>query len=211
MAGAGGERAPRHRYRHRSPDLGLFVDRLGDQQLARLGCEQRGGLADAASADMFLDHGRRVLDTAYLIERLGPNPSQNPELGLQFMERNREAISGSTWYELEHFTSATMEETLEEVGFVNVRVSFAASTLARTMWQRVKDSELTDSQTKAVLQGVADMAVRLDAGQHEVLFAYQPPRYKKVLFLVTCLIVALCPVMALTKALFSKRRSTQAG
>jgi len=100
---------------------------------------------------------------ADLIGRLGPNPSQNPELGLQFMERNKEAIAGSTWYELEHFTSASMKETLEEAGFVNVRVAFAASTLARTVWQRVKDSELTDVQTKAVLQGVADMAVRLDA------------------------------------------------
>ncbi len=100
---------------------------------------------------------------ADLIERLGPNPSQNPELGLQFMERNAEAIAGSTWYELEHFTSATMKETLEEVGFVNVRVAFAASTLARTVWQRIKESELTDDQTKAVLQGVADMAVRLEA------------------------------------------------
>ncbi len=100
---------------------------------------------------------------ADLIERIGPNPSLNPEVGLQFLERNQAAITKSSWYELEHFTSVTMKETLEEVGFVNVRISFSAATLARTMWPRIKESGLSDEQVKNVLQGLADVAVRLDA------------------------------------------------
>jgi ubiquinone/menaquinone biosynthesis C-methylase UbiE len=113
---------------------------------------------------------------ADLIERLGPSPAQNPELGLQFLERNRAAITGSSWYELEHFTSITMKETLEEIGFVNVRISWSAATLARTMWPAVRDSELTDSQVKDVLRGLADVAVRLEAapGTGEPVVATKP-------------------------------------
>jgi ubiquinone/menaquinone biosynthesis C-methylase UbiE len=111
-----------------------------------------------------------------LIERLGPNPSQNPELGLQFLERHQADIAGSTWYELEHFTSVTMKETLEEVGFTDVRIAFSAAVLARTMWPRVKDSDLTEDQTKHVLQGLADVAVRMDApaGLGEPVVATKP-------------------------------------
>ncbi len=113
---------------------------------------------------------------ADLIERLGPSPSQNPELGLQFMERNQAAIVGASWYELEHFTSVTMKETLEEIGFINVRIAYAASSLARTVWQRVKESELSDAQVKDVLQGIADVALRLNApeGSGEPLTAIKP-------------------------------------
>jgi ubiquinone/menaquinone biosynthesis C-methylase UbiE len=111
-----------------------------------------------------------------LIDRLGPNPSQNPELGLQFLERLQADIAGSTWYELEHFTSMTMKETLEEVGFTDVRIAFSAAVLARTMWSRIRDSDLTEDQTKHVLQGLADVAVRMDApaGIGEPVVATKP-------------------------------------
>lgn len=103
---------------------------------------------------------RRLAD---LIARLGPNPSLNPEVGIQFMERNRGAVTGASWYELEHFTSATMKETLEEIGFVHVRIAYSAATLARQLWPKVKNSDLTDQQVKDVLSGLADVATKLDA------------------------------------------------
>lgn len=119
------------------------------------------------------DEFRKLND---LKERLEGSPTQNPELGLQFLERNKEAIAGSEWYELEHFTSETMRETLEEIGFVNVRISFSTATLARTMWPRIKDSDLSDDQVKNVLQGLSDVALRLEApsGLGEPLVAIKP-------------------------------------
>ena len=119
------------------------------------------------------DEFRKLND---LKERLEGSPTQNPELGLQFLERNKEAITGSEWYELEHFTSETMRETLEEIGFVSVRISFSTRTLARTMWPRIKDSDLSDDQVKNVLQGLSDVALRLEApsGLGEPLVAIKP-------------------------------------
>ncbi len=113
---------------------------------------------------------------ADLIERLGPNPSLNPEVGIQFLERNQAAVIGATWYELEHFTSTTMKETLEEIGFGHVRITFSAATLARQVWPRIKDSGLTDTQVKDLLSGLADLAVKLEApaGLGEPVAAIKP-------------------------------------
>jgi hypothetical protein len=82
------------------------------------------------------------------------------------MERNQSSIAGASWYELEHFTSETMKETLEDVGFVNVRISYSAATLARSIWPRVRDIELSDAQAHAVCAGLADVALGLDAPGH---------------------------------------------
>jgi ubiquinone/menaquinone biosynthesis C-methylase UbiE len=111
-----------------------------------------------------------------LVDRLGPNPSANPEIGLQFLERNQAAISGASFYELEHFTSDTMKETLEEAGFVNVRTTWSAATLARAVWPRLKDAALTDAQAQAVCAGLADLSVRLEApaGLGEPVVATKP-------------------------------------
>jgi ubiquinone/menaquinone biosynthesis C-methylase UbiE len=119
------------------------------------------------------DEFRKLAD---LCDRLGGNPAQNPELGLQFLERNRERIAGASWYELEHFTSQTLKESLEEVGFVNVRVSWACATLAGEMWSRVKHADLTIEQMRDVLQGLADVTARLDApvGIGEPVVATRP-------------------------------------
>lgn len=103
---------------------------------------------------------------ADLVERLGTNPSANPEIGLQFLERHQAQIIGASWYELEHFTSQTMKESLEEVGFVNVRCTYSAGTLARTCWPRLRDVELGDSQAQAVCAGLADVALGLEAPGH---------------------------------------------
>jgi ubiquinone/menaquinone biosynthesis C-methylase UbiE len=113
---------------------------------------------------------------ADLVERLGGNPTANPEIGMQFLERNQEHIIGSSWYELEHFTSETMKETLEDVGFVNVRVTYSAATLARMCWPRVRDVELSDAQAQAVCAGLGDVAVGMDAPLHsgEPVIATRP-------------------------------------
>jgi len=113
---------------------------------------------------------------ADLIERIGPNPALNPEVGIQFLEQNRAAITGSSWYELEHFTSETMKQTLEEMGFVGVRVCYSAATLAKTLWPRVKESGLSESQVRDLLAGLADVAVRFEAplGSGEPVSAVKP-------------------------------------
>jgi ubiquinone/menaquinone biosynthesis C-methylase UbiE len=111
-----------------------------------------------------------------LVDRLGTNPSANPETGLQFLERNQSSITGASFYELEHFTSETMKETLEEAGFVNVRITWSAATLARTVWPRLKETVLSDIQAQAVCQGLGDLSVRLDApaGLGEPVVATKP-------------------------------------
>jgi len=113
---------------------------------------------------------------ADLIERIGPNPALNPEVGIQFLELNKAAIAGASWYELEHFTSETMKQTLEEIGFVGVRVCYSAATLAKTVWPKVKDAGLSESQVKDLLAGLADVAVRLEApnGSGEPVSAVKP-------------------------------------
>ena len=111
-----------------------------------------------------------------LVERLGDNPAQNPELGMQFLERNQERVSGASWYELEHFTSLTLKESLEEVGFVNVRVAWSCASLAGAMWSRVRSSDLTSEQMRDVLKGLADVTARIDApaGLGEPVVATRP-------------------------------------
>ncbi|MEO0085875.1 MAG: class I SAM-dependent methyltransferase [candidate division WOR-3 bacterium] len=111
-----------------------------------------------------------------LLERVGPNPSQTPEIGIQFLERNQHQLAGASWYELEHFTSATLKETLEETGFVRVRVSWSAGTLSRSLWQRIQSSGMTDQQIQDICQGLADLALKLDApvGLGEPVAAVKP-------------------------------------
>ena len=121
---------------------------------------ERNYLVKFANTPEMKEEFRKLRD---LVDRLGPNPSANPEVGLQFLERNQAAITGASFYELEHFTSETMKETLEDAGFVNVRITWSAATLARSMWTRVRDSALTDVQAQAVCAGLADLSARLDA------------------------------------------------
>ncbi|MEO0077927.1 MAG: methyltransferase domain-containing protein [candidate division WOR-3 bacterium] len=111
-----------------------------------------------------------------LMERIGRSPSTNPEVGLQFLERHQGSIVGASFYELEHFTAATMKQALEEAGFVNVRVAYSAATLAKTVWPRIRESGMSDGQIQALCQGLADVAVKLDASSslNEPLVATRP-------------------------------------
>jgi ubiquinone/menaquinone biosynthesis C-methylase UbiE len=134
---------------------------------------ERNYLVKFANTPEMKEQWKKLTD---LIERLGPNPSANREIGQQFMEQNQVSITGSSFYELEHFTSQTMKETLEEAGFVNVRVAWSASTLARPVWSRVKELGLSDVQVQAVCQGLAELSVRLEApsGLGEPVVATKP-------------------------------------
>jgi len=121
---------------------------------------ERNYLVKFANTPEMKEEFRKLRD---LVERIGTNPSANPEVGMQFLERNQAAITGASFYELEHFTSESMKETLEDAGFVNVRITWSAASLARTVWPRLKDSALTDAQAQAVCAGLADLSTRLDA------------------------------------------------
>jgi hypothetical protein len=122
---------------------------------------ERSYLVKFAATPEMKEEFRKLAD---LITRLGESPAQAPEIGIQFLERNAPSLAGASVYELEHFTSLTMKETLEEIGFVNVRIAYSAATLARTFWTRVRDGDLTERQMQDICQGLADLALRLDAG-----------------------------------------------
>ena len=111
-----------------------------------------------------------------LIERLGPVPAQAPEIGVRFLQQNRQHISGGSWYELEHFTSATMKATLEEIGFVNVRICYSAGTFARKIWPSIKEQGLSISQHQALCRGLAELTSELQApaGLGEPVIATKP-------------------------------------
>ncbi len=88
---------------------------------------------------------------------------RNPELGVELLEKHSGHIVGSSWYQLRHFTSVTLAKALEEAGFVDVRVAYPVSTLAKAVWPRVRETSLTDPQAIALLRGLADLAQQLDA------------------------------------------------
>jgi ubiquinone/menaquinone biosynthesis C-methylase UbiE len=151
--------------------------------------------ADSFGYHYFIRHARPAWERSYLIkfaptpevkeafaklrdlmDRIGRSPSANPEVGLQFLERNQGAIVGASYYELEHFTAATMKQALEDAGFVNVRVAYSAATLARTVWPRVRETGMSDEQIQALCQGLADLALRLDSSScvNEPVVATRP-------------------------------------
>ncbi|MEO0080513.1 MAG: class I SAM-dependent methyltransferase, partial [candidate division WOR-3 bacterium] len=151
------------------------ADSLGYHYLLRHGQPpwERSYLVKFANTPEMKEEFRKLAD---YIQRLGANPAQAREIGQQFLERNRTGIIGSSWFELEHFTSQSLKETLEEIGFVNVRIAYSAATLARAVWPRIQNSGLTEQQFQDLCQGLADMAVDLDApaGQGEPLVATKP-------------------------------------
>jgi len=103
---------------------------------------------------------RRLKD---LIERLGSIPTQAPEIGLEFLQRNQSRITGGSWYELEHFTSATMKQTLEEIGFTDVRICYSAGTFARKIWSGIAMDGLNAVQLKDLAQALAELTVTVEA------------------------------------------------
>lgn len=113
-----------------------------------------------------------------LIERLGNVPTQAPEIGLTFLIKNRANIKGGTWYEIEHFTSETMRDTLEEVGFTGVRIIYSAGTLARNFQPFISEQGLSSPQLQAICQGLAVLTKDISAppASGEPVMAIKPER-----------------------------------
>lgn len=111
-----------------------------------------------------------------LIERLGPIPTQAPEIGKEFLQNNLASIQGGTWYELEHFTSAAMKATLEEIGFIDVEIIYSAGGFAQKLWSEIKDENLSASQLQAICRGLAEVAKEIPAqiGSGEPVVATKP-------------------------------------
>jgi len=111
-----------------------------------------------------------------LIARLGSIPTQAPEIGREFLEKNLGSVKGGTWYEIEHFTSAAMKETLEEIGFVDARIIYFAGTFASRFWPSIKDQGITPEQLQAICCGLAELAkeIQAPAGCGEPLVATKP-------------------------------------
>jgi SAM-dependent methyltransferase len=93
-----------------------------------------------------------------LLERLGSVPTRAPEIGLDFLIHNRASIKGGSWYEIEHFTSESMRDTLEEIGFTSVRIIYSAGTFARRFLPDIADQGLSAQQLQAVCRGLAGLS-----------------------------------------------------
>ncbi len=98
-----------------------------------------------------------------LIERLGSNPRQAPEIGLNFLTENQTQILGVSWYEIELFTSETMKETLEEVGFEEVDVIYSAGTFARRFFPLIQEQGLSSIQLAACCRALAEISKDISA------------------------------------------------
>jgi ubiquinone/menaquinone biosynthesis C-methylase UbiE len=134
---------------------------------------ERNYLVKFAATPEMAEEFRKLED---LVGRIGDNPTQNPEIGLQFLERNRAQMTGATWYELEHFTAESMKDTLDEIGFINIKSTYSAGTLARWFWPRVADHQLSEQLARDICQGLADIAVKMEAPVHlgEPITAVKP-------------------------------------
>jgi SAM-dependent methyltransferase len=98
-----------------------------------------------------------------LIDKDGVNPAQVPGVGLDFLEANKAAVAGASYYELEHFTTKTMVETLEDVGFENVRAFYSAARVARQLFPNLNAGEMGEHQLMELAQGLAQAATALPA------------------------------------------------
>jgi len=111
-----------------------------------------------------------------LIDRDGANPTAVPGIGAEFLEANKAAVAASSFYELEHFTAKTMKETLEDVGFTDVRVFYSASKLARLLFPNLNAGEMGEHQLMELAQGLAQTASALPApfDQGQPIIAQKP-------------------------------------
>ncbi len=119
------------------------------------------------------EHFRRLQS---LIERLGSNPIQAPEIGLEFLIQNQAHILGGSWYEIELFTSETMRETLEEIGFEQVNIVYSAGTFANRFFPLIKDYGFSASQLAACCRALAEISKGVSApdGSGEPIVAVRP-------------------------------------
>ncbi len=136
---------------------------------------ERNYLVEFVPTPEMKEEFRRLQD---LLERLGSVPTQAPEIGLDFLGKNRAQVMGGSWYEIEHFTSETMRDTLEEIGFTSVRIIYSAGTFARQFRPYIAQQQLSAQQLQAVCQGLAGLARDIGAplASGEPVVAVKPER-----------------------------------
>jgi ubiquinone/menaquinone biosynthesis C-methylase UbiE len=98
-----------------------------------------------------------------LIAQAGDNPTTVREIGVEFLEANKTGVQASSYYELEHFTTQTMIESLEDVGFTDVRTVYSAARLARLIFPALSTSQMSDEQLTELAQALAEIAASLPA------------------------------------------------
>lgn len=98
-----------------------------------------------------------------LVAQAGDNPTQVREIGVEFLDANRSLIIESSYYELEHFTTRSMIETLEDVGFVNVQVNYSGAELARLAFPQLKLDGLSDELLQELSRTIGCVAAALPA------------------------------------------------
>jgi hypothetical protein len=110
------------------------------------------------------------------ITRVGNNPFAIPEIGLQFLEANKASVQGCTFYELEHFSAEAMIQSLEDVGFVEVRSVYSAARLADKVLPELETALLKDKQLAVVAASLGQLALDLPAplDQGQPVIALKP-------------------------------------
>jgi len=110
------------------------------------------------------------------ITRIGNNPFEIPEIGLQFIETNKASIQSCTFYELEHFSAQTMVESLEDAGFTDVRSVYSAGRLADLLMPEFEPALLKDKQLAVAAAAIGKLALALPAplDQGQPVVAFKP-------------------------------------
>jgi ubiquinone/menaquinone biosynthesis C-methylase UbiE len=115
-----------------------------------------------------------------MIAQAGDNPTAVREIGVDFLETNKASVESCSYYELEHFTAQTMVETLEEIGFAEVRSLYSAGKLANLLVPHLNMADLPEQQLNDLPRALAQLALKLpaplDQGQPVVATKPETPR-----------------------------------
>lgn len=98
-----------------------------------------------------------------VIAQSGSDPAQVPEVGSALLQALIGHVQRCSYYELEHFTSDTMKQTLEEIGFTGVNPSYSPAKLARLLWPHLHISSMSDEQLRDLAQALGQMSIGLPA------------------------------------------------
>ena len=97
------------------------------------------------------------------ISRVGNNPIEIPEIGIQFLEANKGGSQECTYYELEHFSAEAMVQSLEDAGFTDVRSVYSAGLLADKLFPELEPALLKDNQLALLAAALGRLALALPA------------------------------------------------
>ena len=97
------------------------------------------------------------------ISRVGNNPFEIPEIGVQFLDANKNSIEACTYYELEHFSAEAIIQSLEDAGFTDVRSVYSAGRLADKLFPELEPALLKDNQLAILAAAIGRLTVDLPA------------------------------------------------